>query len=143
MRYHLFLHNGWFLQNLGKDFIRTNMHTTVALTDFLLTLRVKLFLNLQSNYQIWFNINKLGCNGIGPSLILTKYCKENWKFECDFIKSSALLCSVLSWLQTALKNEHIKMIHITAIYFQGREKLRSFRNWTLVPWGWGTWACGS
>ena len=31
MRYHLFLHYGWFLQNLGKDFIRTNMHTTVLL----------------------------------------------------------------------------------------------------------------
>jgi hypothetical protein len=28
MRYHLFLHYGWFPQNLGKDFIRTNMHTT-------------------------------------------------------------------------------------------------------------------
>ena len=24
MRYHLFLHYGWFLQNLGKDFIQTN-----------------------------------------------------------------------------------------------------------------------
>ena len=30
MRYHLFLQYGWFLQNLGKDFIRTNMHTIVA-----------------------------------------------------------------------------------------------------------------
>ena len=30
MRYHLLLHYGWFVQNLGKDFIRTNMHTTVA-----------------------------------------------------------------------------------------------------------------
>ena len=29
MRYHSFLHYGWFLQNLGKDFIPTNMHTTV------------------------------------------------------------------------------------------------------------------
>ena len=28
MSYHLFLHYGWFLQNLGKDFIRANMHTT-------------------------------------------------------------------------------------------------------------------
>ena len=28
-RYHLFLHYGWFLQNHGKDFIPTNMHTTV------------------------------------------------------------------------------------------------------------------
>jgi hypothetical protein len=34
MRYHLFLHYGWFLQNLGKDFIRTNMHTTVARSEF-------------------------------------------------------------------------------------------------------------
>ena len=31
MRYHLFLHNGWLLQNLEKDFVRTNMHTTVSL----------------------------------------------------------------------------------------------------------------
>ena len=29
MRQHLFLHYGWFLQNLEKGFIRTNMHTTV------------------------------------------------------------------------------------------------------------------
>ena len=34
MRYHFFLHYGWFLQNLGKGFIRTNMHMTVA-TEFL------------------------------------------------------------------------------------------------------------
>ena len=33
IRYHLFLHYGWFLQNLGKDFIRTNMHTTVLDTS--------------------------------------------------------------------------------------------------------------
>ena len=30
MRYHLFLRYGWFLQNLAKDFIPTNMHTTVG-----------------------------------------------------------------------------------------------------------------
>ena len=30
MRYHFFLYQGWFPQNLGKDFIHTNMHTTVA-----------------------------------------------------------------------------------------------------------------
>ena len=29
MMYHLFLHHGRFVQNLGKDFIPTNMHTTV------------------------------------------------------------------------------------------------------------------
>ena len=34
MRYHLFLHYKWFLQNLGKDFIWTNMHTTVTPPPF-------------------------------------------------------------------------------------------------------------
>ena len=34
-RYHLFLQYGWFLQNNGKDFIRTNMHTTVLTNLFL------------------------------------------------------------------------------------------------------------
>ena len=29
MRYHLFQHYELFLHNLGKDYIRTNMHTTV------------------------------------------------------------------------------------------------------------------
>ena len=29
MRYHLFLYYGWFLQNLGKNFIPSIMHTTV------------------------------------------------------------------------------------------------------------------
>ena len=29
MRYHLFLQYGWLLQNLGKDFIQSIMHTTV------------------------------------------------------------------------------------------------------------------
>ena len=35
IRYHLFLHYGWFLQNLEKDFIGTNLHTTVFLTFYL------------------------------------------------------------------------------------------------------------
>ena len=30
MRYHFFLHYGWFFQNLGKEGRRTFMHTTVA-----------------------------------------------------------------------------------------------------------------
>ena len=30
MRYHFFLYYEWFLENLRKDFIRTNMHTTVG-----------------------------------------------------------------------------------------------------------------
>ena len=30
MSYHFFVHHEWFLQNLGKEAVRTNMHTTVA-----------------------------------------------------------------------------------------------------------------
>ena len=30
MRYHFFMHYGWFLQNLGEDFNRTNMHAIVV-----------------------------------------------------------------------------------------------------------------
>jgi hypothetical protein len=30
MRYHFFLHYGWFFQNLGKEAVRTFMHTTVS-----------------------------------------------------------------------------------------------------------------
>ena len=29
MRYHFFLHYGWFFQNLGKEAVQTFMHTTV------------------------------------------------------------------------------------------------------------------
>ena len=29
MRYHFFLHYGWFFQNLRKEAVRTFMHTTV------------------------------------------------------------------------------------------------------------------
>ena len=29
MRYHFFLHYGWFFQNLGKEAVWTNMHTSV------------------------------------------------------------------------------------------------------------------
>ena len=33
MRYHLFLHYGWFFQDLGKEGRRTFMHTTVDPKD--------------------------------------------------------------------------------------------------------------
>ena len=34
MRYHFFLHYGWFFQNLEKDFIPILLHTTVNQTKF-------------------------------------------------------------------------------------------------------------
>ena len=34
MRYHFFLYYEWCLQNLRKDFIRTNMHNCIHLPKF-------------------------------------------------------------------------------------------------------------
>ena len=34
MRYHSFLKYGWFPQNLGKEAVRTTMHTTVTFQSF-------------------------------------------------------------------------------------------------------------
>ena len=42
MRYNFFLHYGWFLQNLGKEAVRTNMHTNV----FILAIQTLSFLNV-------------------------------------------------------------------------------------------------
>ena len=36
MRYHFFLHCGWFFQNLGKEAVQTFMHTTVHMKIFFL-----------------------------------------------------------------------------------------------------------
>ena len=44
MSSHLFLHYRWFLQNLGKDLIQTNMHTTIWLTiEYDVLLRIGFF----------------------------------------------------------------------------------------------------
>ena len=43
MRYHFFLHYGWFLQNFEKDFIPTLLHTTV---EFQLCINLYIRINL-------------------------------------------------------------------------------------------------
>ena len=60
MRYHFFLHYGWFLQNLGKEAVRTFMHTTVCLWFFCEKIRVWIPSGMQSNDGImkrsfWWN----------------------------------------------------------------------------------------
>ena len=62
MRYHLFLQYGWLIQNLGKHFIRTNMHTTA--TKLLLNSKKNSFRgNYSRKYgissdEVFFNILK-------------------------------------------------------------------------------------
>ena len=46
MRYHFFLHYGWFFQNLGKEGQRTFMHTTVSYLELELELELLELLEL-------------------------------------------------------------------------------------------------
>ena len=59
MRYHFFLHYGWFFQNLGKEGWRTFMHTTVILKKFGATIRK-------------------GPNRFFPKLLQIKVCNYVW-----------------------------------------------------------------
>ena len=57
MRYHSFLHYGWFLQNLGKDFIPTNMHTTVVFcTEYFISLHCALLHLLLKESLVFFKL---------------------------------------------------------------------------------------
>ena len=53
MRYHFFLHYGWFLQKLEKDFIRTIMHTTVFVIVIFFEKRYS-YIVLASYDLLWF-----------------------------------------------------------------------------------------
>ena len=48
MRYHFFLHYGWFLQNFEKDFIPTLLHTTVSQKSIL-------FQKIFWPFNLWIN----------------------------------------------------------------------------------------
>ena len=93
MRYHFFLHYGWSLQNLGKEAVWTNMHTTVVIlvdngvSKFLnvfspivlsfrqifLIIIVGLFYSMQSN--VWL----LRASARSSSRLLVRKGKENKK----------------------------------------------------------------
>ena len=49
MRYHFFLHYGWFLQNLGKKAVRTNIHTTVDKLS-----KAQCMYNFSTHFQVLF-----------------------------------------------------------------------------------------
>ena len=55
MRYHLFLQYRWFLQNLGKDFIQTNMHTTAFNIGWLLSKVQAPWVSELMLLGVWFN----------------------------------------------------------------------------------------
>ena len=56
MRYHSFLQYGWFLLNLGKDFIQTNMHTTEVCNLLLVSKKTSLKVFKQYKLKPSFSI---------------------------------------------------------------------------------------
>jgi hypothetical protein len=72
MKNNLFLQYGWFLQNLGKDFIRTNMHTTVEGWHF-----------HRTNFLVGWCTTVLSCP---KKKFLALMCSIIWKLQkcCNF-----------------------------------------------------------
>ena len=64
MRYHFFLHYGWFFQNLGKEGRRTFMHTTVVLWiyNFDLDLALKLLHCTMIQFHQFLELKIFLCN---------------------------------------------------------------------------------
>ena len=84
MRCHLFLHYGWFLQNLGKEAVRTNMHTTVIFTKYLCTYFstvYRLFLIRLTHYILQLNQNlnepnqRIRISNLG---FVMNRCRQKW-----------------------------------------------------------------
>ena len=73
MRYHFFLHYGWFFQNLGKEAVRTFMHTTVS----------------GLNYQVlkWalFDIKMIVKRGLEFFILI--FFKPLWSCCCPVLKN--------------------------------------------------------
>ena len=79
-----FLHYGWFLQNLGKEAVRTNMHTTVIFTKYLCTYFstvYRLFLIRLTHYILQLNQNlnepnqRIRISNLG---FVMNRCRQKW-----------------------------------------------------------------
>ena len=77
MSYHFFVHHEWFFQNLGKEAVRTNMHTTVALGQ-MVVLKISDWAVKYATIEVKF-------------LIFFKYCSIRTNKLHNILKCLALL----------------------------------------------------
>ena len=85
MSYRLFLHYGWFLQNLEKDFIPTLLHTTVTRALFgryYITKRTRQILQIQQYVQPFWWLKSL--------VVIISYCLLSFQVIFMSIKSKRL-----------------------------------------------------
>ena len=59
MRYHFFLHYGWFFQNLGKEAVRTFMHTNVSINSQMTKRQSRLLFRLELRSE-FFHVHLTG-----------------------------------------------------------------------------------
>ena len=81
MRYHFFVHHEWFLQNLGKEAVRTNMHTTVII-EFRSSF-IKFFAQLCLPFFLFFFFAKVW-KGKGEIFLGTNLDAISVKLGIDF-----------------------------------------------------------
>ena len=129
MRQHLFFHYGWFLQNLEKGCIRTNMHTTVFIIQILI---------FKQNFMVFL-----------PLFYATFQCghyNTKNKKRCPLKHKkmpSKLTCFSLGWavFSTANWPKTSPNLKFCFIYMSHRTTLKSvnLQYNTLVRWADGTY----
>ena len=76
MRCHFFLHYGWFFQNLGKEAVRTFMHTTVNIQSWIYQLGIPWWsewLEISTHEGVLDQSNLIDDNGISPDKLRDEY----------------------------------------------------------------------
>ena len=86
LKYHLFLQNWWFLQNLEKGFIWTNMHTTVN--------QILHGIKVYFCHSFWVNIFPVFSKFKRGVICASVQCNQGiiCDFATSFVKRSVCLC---------------------------------------------------
>ena len=119
MRHRLFLHYGRFLQNLDKDFIRTNMDTTVCVKKKL------------SSHEIYLNtplcVNEkpfIFSKNIQGVLIFFICYKSLWTYSYSFLKCEIIyVLQKIHWIHQ-YKNLKTAFCHLCQ-YFNKTKRILS------------------
>ena len=133
MRYHLFLQYGWFIQNLGKDFIRTNIHTP----DCTLKEKVLLLCNDLNAIKIWqVTWPPAPCSdGTCKTLKPTKSTRILvWVFRSHTMYLNLIFSDFSpKYIQNRLVKRHFRQSHIEQFFTWSLEYFLRYVHRPVVP----------
>ena len=133
MRYHFFLHYGWFFQNLRKEAVRTFMHTTVAAVQRIK--RNRHFIFYLTIFVIWKANRSIivapikETSFINSEVIVTLFLKQ---FSCKICPTSNLTCEndiliAFTWFFESILLEKFIFWHLESLFnFGDRNVVRSW-----------------